>query len=476
MNVKFNKDDGRTGRFFVSVAFGLLITLALVSVSFAGAAQAPDDATRFFQRDEQICRDIEKITGLAFTNKVKMAVQLPEAFRSYVKESIVREYGEGGIEGYTRALVKLGALERPMDLSATLLDLMASQALAHYDPGKKTFFLLQTNMPATLLDPTAAHELCHALQDQRHDLYKFVDEDIEQIRDNGDAAMAKESLVEGEAMYVMALWMMVQTIGDDQGMAEDMVKVAMETEASMSFNQLMDLSEMQIGTAPGAAPMLASIKDMRNAPRFIMEPLLAVYIQGGLMVAQVKVKGGWKAVEDLFDHPPRSSKEVLHPEKLGGPDKPIDVRLPELKRQLANDWRLVNQDVMGEMGIRVFFEIWLKDEEKKEACSIAKSAAAGWGGDRYYYFENKDSGKDLLVWQTVWDTAEGAGEFAVAYRMALTARFPNLKKSSRSDEKNLWKYQIWEVEPGRFLKLATSDKTVVILDTTDKTLLDSMWK
>lgn len=128
------------------------------------------------------------------------------------------------------------------------------------------------------------------------------------------------------------------------------------------------------------------------------------------------------------------------------------------------------------MGIRVFFKVWLKDDEKKPLTSTAESAAAGWGGDRYYYFENKTSGKDFLAWQTVWDTTEGAGEFAVAYRMALTARFPNLKKASTSGEKSLWKYQVWEVEPGRFLKLTTKDKTAGILDTTDKSLLDLMWK
>jgi hypothetical protein len=166
----------------------------------------------------------------------------------------------------------------------------------------------------------------------------------------------------------------------------------------------------------------------------------------------------------------------LHPEKLGGPDKPVDVRLPELVGQLTNGWHLVDQDVMGEMGVRVFFNVWLKDEENKALTSTSESAAAGWAGDRYYYFENKASGKDLLAWQTVWDTTADAGEFAVAYRMALKTRFPNLNKVSRSDETKLLKYQVWEVEPGRFLKLATSDKTVVILDTTDKSLLDLMAK
>jgi hypothetical protein len=456
---------------------GLFLSVALIlltaSCAVGATTEPPKDPAIFFQRSESICRDVEEITGFPFTNKVKMAIQSPEEFRNYMKESIDRQYGKDGLQDYARSLVKVGVLEKLVDLSETIMGLMSSQALAHYSPKSKTFFILQTNMPAAFMDPTAAHELFHALQDQRHDLYKFMEEDIAKIRDNSDAASARQWLVEGEAMYVMALWMVRDMAGDkDAETAQFLVIMALKAQASMDYEKLADMASAQLG-GNEADPMLASIKDMKNAPRFLVEPLIAAYLKGAVLVDYVKSKGGWKAVEDLFDHPPLSTEQAMHPEKIGGPDVPIDVRLPGLAGKLPAGWRQAAEDVMGEMGMKVFLEIWQKDEARD--VRAAESAAAGWGGDRYYYFENKDSGKDLLVWQTVWDTTEDAGEFSVAYRMTLPSRFPEFKKAGRSDEKSAWKYQVWEVQPGRFLKLVTDGKTVGIVDTTDRALLDVMW-
>ena len=39
-----------------------------------------------------------------------------------------------------------------------------------------------------------------------------------------------------------------------------------------------------------------------------------------------------------------------------------------------------------------------------------------------------------------------------------------------------WVYQVWEVEPGRFLKLARKGHEVCILDTTDPGLLRAFWE
>ena len=131
-------------------------------------------------------------------------------------------------------------------------------------------------------------------------------------------------------------------------------------------------------------------------------------------------------------------------------------------------------DVLGELGMRVFFKLWQKDEAKD--ASGAASAAEGWGGDRYYYFENKKTGKDLLVWKIVWDTADDAAEFATAYRLLLAERFPNMKKAWTSGEDSRFAYQVWEVEPGRFLKLMRKETESGIIDTTDRGMIDIMWK
>jgi hypothetical protein len=435
-----------------------------------------DRAKAYFARSEEICRGIETILGVPFKNKVAMDVQSSEDFREYVKKNLDRQFGKDGAKNCVKALVTLGALERPVDLNSTILDLMQDQALAHYDPEKKTFHLLMTNMPDVFLDPTLSHELCHAFQDQYHDLYAFIEKDVEKIRDNGDAAFAKQALVEGQATLVMTIWMIMQNGGTNQlGAAEFMAAAALRIENSMDVGAMVEMAEKQFGkTDSEGDAIMASVKNLKDTPRYFIEPMMASYTAGALMVEQVKSKGGRKAVEALYDKPPLSSEQVLHPDKIGGQDEPVDVRLPELKKLMPKGWRLLQQDVMGEMGIRVFLEIWQqRDAEDPDA---AASAAEGWGGDRYYYFENEATGKHLLVWKTIWDTMEDAGEFSVAYRMSLGSRFPNSKKASKSDAASEYKYQIWEVQPGRYLKLATKGNEVTIVDTTHEKLMNIQWR
>ena len=459
--------------------------LALLAFSFplfcmdslrAETAQQADQQKVFFARSEEICRDLETILGVPFKNKVAMEVQSSEDFRAYVRRSLDRQFGKDGAKNYVKALVALGALERPVDLNSTILGLMEDQALAHYDPEKRTFYLLMTNMPPMFIDPIASHELCHAFQDQYHDLYTFLEKDVERIRDNGDAALARQSLVEGQATLVMTIWMIMRNSGTDRlGAAEFMAAAALKIEDSMELETMIEMSETQFGKSGNEAdPIMASMKNLRETPRYFVEPLMASYIAGALMVEQVKSKGGWKAVEALYNRPPLSSEQVLHPEKMGGQDEPIDVRLPELKGLMPEGWRLLVNDVMGEEGIRVFLKIW--QQKGAEDPTAAASAAAGWGGDRYYYFENEATGKHFLVWKTVWDTGQDAGEFSVACRIALRSRFPKFSKAGKSDAGSEYKYQVWEVQPGRYLKLATKGNEVTIVDTTDESLMNIQWR
>jgi hypothetical protein len=63
--------------------------------------------------------------------------------------------------------------------------------------------------------------------------------------------------------------------------------------------------------------------------------------------------------------------------------------------------RVINEGVLGEVLIKTF----LGDGAPEEA-------AVGWGGDRYRVWDV--SGKTLLVWRSVWDSAADAREFLAA--------------------------------------------------------------
>ena len=456
----------------------MLSGVVVAGLVFAAGADTPAVTNAVIQRGLSrvgvISAEVATIRGLEFKKKVQADVQSIAAFRAKVRKEISEQYGEDGGDAYVRALLKLGSLKKPVKLTAMALALLEEQAAAHYDTDDNMYHLLSTNVTAFGLDLISSHELCHALQDQHFDLHEFAEKDIEAIRDNADAIAAKQCLIEGEATLVMMVWMLMkeaETLSVE--MATEMASVAVMVQASIDVDTLIALSEQQAKTMESRmGSMAGSAEDLRKYPRFFVEQLLAAYIQGAVFVDRVRGEHGWPGVSDMYKLPPQSTEQILHPEKYlaAERDEPIDVRLRGVAEKLPRGWVLREEDVLGEMGLQVLFKIW--PAEAAVDIEAAESAAAGWGGDRYYYFEKKDDPKEnLLVWQTVWDTRRDALEFSAAYRALLLDRFPSAQKHARSGAKSAVRFQVWEVTPARFLKLAVQDKVVNIVDTTDVSLL-----
>lgn len=422
-----------------------------------------------------IQEEVARIRELPFREAVPSRTQSPDEFRRYVEREIRRQFGREGAEAYVRALVRLGALPGPLDLESMYLDLLEDQAAAHYDPEARAFYLLAADADPKMIELIASHELCHALQDQHHNLRQFIEESGESPQDNGDSATARQSLVEGEATVVMTIWMsMRQMKTDDPAAAVPYASMALKVQGAMDLDTVVSMASAGAMDL-GFGSLGDSGRKLNDYPPYFVHPLLSAYLQGAVMVESVREQGGWKAVDALYANPPASTEQVLHPEKLQGQrDLPIDVRLQDLDRRLPRGWSLKEQDVTGELGIGVLLRQW-QDKAAPDPAGAA-SAAAGWGGDRYYYCEQERGPGRLLLWRTVWDTEQDAAEFAVAYRSGLAIRFDAMAKAGQSGPGAEWVYQVWEVEPGRFLKLARKGHEVCILDTTDRSLVRAFWE
>jgi hypothetical protein len=81
--------------------------------------------------------------------------------------------------------------------------------------------------------------------------------------------------------------------------------------------------------------------------------------------------------------------------------------MPDLQTALGGEWSLLDTDVLGELNTQVYLKAYIGD-------AAAGTAAAGWDGDRYVYWEDSDR-SGLLVMQSVWDTDVDAEEFFTAY-------------------------------------------------------------
>ena len=130
---------------------------------------------------------------------------------------------------------------------------------------------------------------------------------------------------------------------------------------------------------------------------------------GLLFAARVHEKAGLEGLVQAYRQPPRSSEQVLHPEKYLAetPDEPQVIVGDGPAAALGDGWTVAMHNVMGEFELRV-----LLVESLGEAESAA--AAAGWDGSRYW-FCTRDGAPDFFGMTTVWDTDADAAQFAAAW-------------------------------------------------------------
>ncbi len=126
-------------------------------------------------------------------------------------------------------------------------------------------------------------------------------------------------------------------------------------------------------------------------------------------------RGGWEAVNEAYGNPPRSTEQILHPERYHEQDAPLAVELPDLARVLGNPWQEADRDVMGELGLRLYLR-------QHVGPTMAELAAAGWGGDSYVLLHSGEQGPYLLVILTQWDDRDEADQFWTLYQVAMSHR------------------------------------------------------
>jgi hypothetical protein len=231
-----------------------------------------------------------------------------------------------------------------------------------------------------------AHELTHALADQNFDLDALQ----KKAKHDDDRALALSALIEGEATLTMMGAQMKDWAGKS---IRDLPADGLDR----TFSFMMPMMR------------LAGGKSLREAPVILSETLIFPYLRGLVFCARLTNDGGWDALNAAYKRPPLSTEQVLHPEKYRAkPDWPTSVDLGKLEP--GDGWKEVGRNVVGEMQLGVML--------RRHG---GRNAAAGWDGDHYAVFEDRD-GKLGLVWLTTWDTPADAREFHDGY-----ARFQTTK-------------------------------------------------
>jgi hypothetical protein len=364
------------------------VALLLLLASSSSADSLP-------QSLEKSIKDVEQIRGLKFLAPVKSVSierdKLPLYLRAQFEKSLPYSFDD--------YMLLLGAL-RLVEPDAknpeqSLIDLMQQQVLAFYDPLTHVYYAidkLPSGLPEVptgmaLEDSVAVHELTHALQDQRFHIGKS---DLATRRDT-DANLALHALIEGEASLVM------------------MVKMLQPMGASLDTIVQNDMMVDAIAKSSMAMTTNAS------APRYFVESLVVPYTAGLRFVIEAYRHGGWGAVTRVYDSPPQSMREILHPDEYFSGKRTANSFSLEPPLAVSH---LLSVEHLGEWHWQFL---------------VGEEASRGWTGDRVTVAQDAFCNTTVLV-ETKWESPVRAAAFRNAYAEFLKKENVNAEVRTRGNE------------------------------------------
>jgi hypothetical protein len=367
------------------------------------------------------------LRGLTPLTNVPRDFMNHQQLRDYFTDTLDREWSPAA-EQQERAVVQALDMDAGnADMRQSQIDSMVKSILGFYDHNSKQLVIVTDRAQMGVRDRvTYAHEFTHSLQDQHYDLTAL----FARAEGNSDYQMAIKGLVEGDATLTMGLY------ARENLTAMDMADYRLE-----EF-QSIDLSGALTG---GGGPLTES------ATYF-------PYQEGTAFVAQLYQSGGWGAVDAAFENPPRSTEQVLHPERYFSGDAPKRIQLPALH---LNGWHSIAEDTLGELYLRIYLE-------HKLDFAQAIPAAEGWGGDRYQVLGD-DQGRLALALQTAWDSPADAHEFFATYStfvVALAGGNPQVLQADATQMR-------WQLA-GRQFYLSLAGAQVLALHAPDAATLDAL--
>ena len=336
----------------------------------AAPPASPNPAALYRTIEDQVAG----LRGLPLKQRLEPLLLTEADLRSQMAKQLQADNTPAELRTASETLQAIGLLSPGVSLEKLYQEMYGSQVAGFYDPKAKTIAVVARSGTIGAVEKvTFAHEFDHALQDQSFDLEGVAANSIGQ----GDRALARLAVVEGDATLLMSLWM------------------------------TRDLQPSEMGDLLKGDP--AAQAQLEQIPAILRETLLFPYTSGFGFVMNRWTAGGWPAVDAAYANLPVSTEQILHPEKYASGEQPASVSLdgPALARALGPAWKAAPTDTFGEFQLRV----WLAARNSDDApVPSASDAAAGWGGDRLVLLDGP-SGAWAFAMVTAWDTAADAAEF-----------------------------------------------------------------
>jgi hypothetical protein len=334
----------------------------------------PDDETQAHMT--RIEEQVVNLRGLQPVSPVAPNLLTTEDLHQRVIDDFFFDYSEEEATFDALVLSVFGLLDSEFNLRNFYLDLYSEQVAGYYDDEVKQMYVVQDvgfHGPERL---TYAHEYVHALQDQVFNFetgLNYTDDDCE--ADNERCA-GIQALIEGDATLLEEQWLLTFAT----------------TEERIEIIEFYDSYDSPV---------------YNTAPEFMKQDFTFPYTFGAEFVRRIHSSGGWAAVDAIYTDPPRSTEQILHPDRYPE-DQPVTMEKPEVLDALGDGWVETETNVLGEWYTRLMLSEYLDVNQ-------AIQAAEGWGGDIYSVFFNESSGESALVMIHTWDTLADVDQYSASF-------------------------------------------------------------
>jgi hypothetical protein len=364
---------------------------------------------------DELLKFTSQETGLPIRGEVKRQITSRDAVETYLKQKFDEDEDAKRMQSSEIVLKKFGLLDRDFNLKPFLLALLKEQIEAYYDAKTKSVYMLDwVNIDEQ--KPVLAHELTHALQDQRVDLEKWSDQTPADVsltaaadrdhlaRDEMDTA--REAVVEGQATAVMMDYIL-------RPLGKSLVKdpeVIEEVKDQMS--------------GAGDSPILA------RAPILLSESLLFPYREGLSFTQDLWMDKGQKvAFAGAMDRPPASTWEIINPREYERSRIPAVPLLPNIHPLVDKLYRPYDIGQVGQLDMHILAEIFGGD-------SAASTFTPAWDGGIYWAgqlrsaqtpAEQASIGSIAFFYLSAWKNEASAQAFARLYAENLARKYSGVK-------------------------------------------------
>lgn len=368
----------------------LAFMVALLFLGTGAAAQkiappASAQSEEFLQAADEVLAEMSKLISLPILSPLKKSIRSREEIRAYLLQKMKEDKDADKRYADQKTMEKFGLLPKDYPLDQVLVKVLTEQIAGLYDPDSQEFFIADWTSPADERS-VMSHELTHALQDQHFHIDKWTDA----AKPNDDGELARDAVLEGSAMAAMLDY----ELGGK--------------------GSIRDLGDFDPGILMGD---MDSSPELSKAPKVLQDELMFPYIAGIRFTQHIlKAGNGWPDFYKVFDKPPVSTQQIMHPEMYLQGTVPAKVELPATKGVVSTEWKKLDENDMGEFGILEILKQFLPKDR-------SETLAAAWAGDRYAIFENQKNKRTLLEFRIHLASDAGAARFFGAYSEILEMKY-----------------------------------------------------